>query len=410
MAALTSLPFETVVEILSNLSCLDQFSMTRVSRRFQLISEPLLYRSPILTKSRKTNGTGSTGSSLGILLRTLLTPGREFLASHVRCLRLMTNEVRADHASYFSTDTFIRITLIASKFGINGPLDSKAAQLMVLLDLLPGLQVLQITALRILSCFTQILNSNIATDTLPSGLQSLCEFRSSTAQRSHQISSETLVSYMKLPNIRTITVTSLNYHKSPAIVDAAAGTSGVTHLRFSYAYMPASVLSPVLRVPIALTHFSYSGVAAGNLAVSSFMAALAPLRASLRSLHLCFRNLGDFKLLYPEGSLRDWPMLQTLSCPLMPLLGNGKLNGSPRLMDVLPVSLREFEVLKDLYWSVDEEVEQIVEMLKQKESAVPRLAKLAVVFGCRRRYSMAHQLEVACKAAGVSFVKESFRW
>lgn len=410
MAALTTLPFETVVEILSNLSCLDLSSMTRVSRRFQLIAEPLLYKSPFLTKSRRASGTGATSSSLGILLRTLLTPGREVLASHVRCLRLMSNEVGADHACHFSADTVIRIALIASKFGINGPLESKAAQLMVLLDLLPRLQVLHISPLRILSWFTRILDLNMATDTLPSGLQSLCEFRSSTAHRSHQITSETLVSYMKLPNIRTITVSSLNYHKSPAILDAAAATSGITHLRFSSAYMVASVLSPVLRVPIALTHFSFSGFAAGNHSVSSFMAALAPLRMSLRSLHLYFKNLGEFKLPYREGSLRDWPMLQTLSCPLMPLLGNGKLNGSPRLMDVLPVSLREFEVLEDAYWSIAQEVEQIVEILQQQKSAVPRLTKLAVVRGCRSNYRLMYELKAACRAAGVSFVNESFRW
>lgn len=410
MAALTSLPFEIVVEILFNLSCLDLFSMTRVSRRFQLISEPLLYRSPSLTKSRKTNGTGSTGSSLGILLRTLLTPGREILASHVRCLRLMTNEVGADHASSFSTDTVIRIAMIASKFGINGPLDSKAAQLIVLLDLLPRLQVLYITPLRILSWSTQILDSNIATDTIPTGLQSLCEFRSSTAQDSHQISPQTLVSYMKLPNIRTITVSGLSRNQSPAILDTAAATSGVTHLRFSNAYMQASVISSVLRVPIALTHFSYSGFGDGNFTLPSFMAALAPLRMSLRSLHLDFSKVGKYMLPYPVGSLRDWPMLQTLSCSLMPLLGNRQLNGSPHLVDLLPVSLREFEVLKDSYWSAVEEGEQIVEMLKQKKSAVPRLAKLAVVHSQNHRYRMGYQLPGACKAAGVSLVEESFRW
>lgn len=407
MAALTTLPFETLVEILSNLSCLDLCSMTRVSRRFQLISEQLLYKSPCL---RRTNGPRSTGSSLGILLRTVLTPGRETLASHVRCLHLMSSEVGADHSSHFSNDTITRIALIASKFGIHGPLKSKAAQLMVLLDLLPRLQVLQLTPLRILCSFTWILDSNIATDTLPSGLQSLCEFRSYPAQLSHVVSPQTLVSYMKLPNIRRITVSSLNRYQDSAILDSAVATSGVTHLRFPSASMPVSVLSPVLLVPIALTHFSYSGIADRNFTLPSFMAALAPLRVSLQSLHLHFSKVEEFQLPYPEGSLRDWPMLQTLSCPLLPLLGKGKLNGSPRLMDVLPVSLREFEVLQDSYWRVAEAVEQIVEMLEQKELVVPRLAGLAVVLGRYGSDQRVNRLEVACKTAGVSFVEESFCW
>lgn len=407
MAALTTLPVETLVEILSNLSCRDLCSMTRVSRRFQLISEPLLYRSPYL---RRTNGTGSTGSSVGILLRTLLSPGRETLASYVRFLHLKSSDVGADHSSHFSSDTITRIAFIASKFGIQGPLKSKAAQLMVLLDLLPRLQVLHLTPLRILCSFTRILDSNIATDTLPSGLQSLCEFRSYLAQPSHEVNPQTLVSYMKLPNIRRITVSSLNRYQDSAILNSTVATSGVTHLRFPSAHMRASVLSPVLLVPIALTHFSYSGSGDRNFTLPSFMAALAPLRLSLQSLHLHFSKVEEFQLPYPEGSLRDWPMLQTLSCPLLPLLGKGKLNGSPRLMDVLPVSLREFEVLQDSYWQVAQEVEQIVEMLQQKESAVPRLAKLAVVLGRYGRYQMVKRLEVACKAAGVSLVEESFCW
>lgn len=148
------------------------------------------------------------------------------------------------------------------------------------------------------------------------------------------------------------------------------------------------------------------------------MAALEPLKKSLQVLHLDFGDVGlttsdeeeEFSLPYNEGSLKDWPVLRTLSCSLMPLLGKGQLDGSPRLADVLPVSLRELEILQDSHWWVSEEADQVVEMLGLKEGVVPHLEKVAVVMEWGKSERVLERLVAACKAAGVSFVDESFCW
>lgn len=145
------------------------------------------------------------------------------------------------------------------------------------------------------------------------------------------------------------------------------------------------------------------------------MAALVPLQPSLQYLHLDFGNIdldtGDEPVLvYDEGSLREWPVLRTLSCSLMPLLGKGQLHGSPRLVSVLPPSLRELEILEDSYWHAPEKAEQVVEMLAEKQWAVPYLEKIAVVMESGNTQSVRDKMVVACEAAGVRFVEDSFCW
>ncbi|KAL0636969.1 hypothetical protein Q9L58_004072 [Maublancomyces gigas] len=199
---------------------------------------------------------------------------------------------------------------------------------------------------------------------------------------------------------------------------AAAETSTVTRLRFSYAEMSSWALQYILRVPIALSHFSYSPVDDIDIDLPQLMSAMAPLRPSVQYLHLDFCNVelmtidevDKFILPYDEGSLRSWSMLRTLSCSLMPLLGNGQRDGSPRLMNVLPAGIRELEILEDCIWSIPEKVDQIVEMLAQKDWVVPCLEKLAVVLKLVKCQRATDELTIACEAAGVSFVEDSFVW
>lgn len=415
MAAITTLPRETLDEILSNLSCPDLASMTRVSRHFHFISQPLLYTSPYLGERPETTGSGSICSSLGILLRTLLIPGHEILASHVRSICLVSEAVHIDKSSHYSNDTFNRFISLASKFSIHAPTRSHAGQFMVLLDLLPRLEVLHISRPVVLSSVAHILKSNITTAALPCGLQSLSELHCYSARTIYSISSHTLVVFMKLPRIRIIDVPDVRTYMDSVIFNAAAASSAVTHLRFSYANMSPSAISQVLLVPIALTHFSYTASMGCGFDIESFMAALTPLRVSVRSLHLDFRQVGGIPIDYDEEfqigndgwSLREWPFLQTLSCSLMPLLC---LKGSPRMMNLLPVSLRELGILRDLYGKDPEEAEQIVEMLEQKQWAVPRLGELSMELGWGASEGVVNQLTMACKAAGVSLVQESFCW
>lgn len=206
-------------------------------------------------------------------------------------------------------------------------------------------------------------------------------------------------------------------YADPLGFNAAAASSAVTHMRFSWPNMSHSVLSQVLLVPIALTHFSYTALTGRGFDIQSFVAAITPLRVSLRSLHFDFSDVAlmtgydddgdddeEFQKPHYEVSLRDWPLLQTLSCSLMPLL---QLYDSPRLMNLLPVGLRELEVLRSSDWLIDEEAEHILEMLGQKQWAVPRLEKLVVDPKWRGGEDVRHTLKVACETAGVRFVEES---
>lgn len=416
MTILNDLPYETLVETLSLLSCADLLSATRVSCRLHHISQPLLYKAPCLTK---TPSSGAARPSLEIFLRTLLTPGRESLASHVRSLSLQWDGIVAEPASQYPTDSIAVITAMASKLNIRNPLKSQGAQLMLLLDLLPRLHVLRLSPPNSRSSFTRLLEASMAAGMLPRGLQSLREIHCPRADTGNEISPVRLLKFFKLPCIRSIDVPSVDrYNLSVPTMEAAAATSPVTHLRLSHATSSLWVLGYVLGVPIALTHFSYSAVSDGCFNLPCFMATLAPLRPSLQYLHLDFGDVGftssdeeeEFQLPYDEGSLREWPVLRTLSCSLMPLLGKEEREGSPRLANVLPPSLRELEVLQDCHWEIWQGANQVVEMLAQKESAVPHLEKLAMVMGWGGSQRVVYELTAACEVAGVSFVKESFCW
>lgn len=352
--------------------------------------------------------TGATCTSLGIFLRTLLTPGREELASHVRTLRfefeIVTDEPRE---VYWSGSR--------SHLPISYPLLSHGRQLMQLLHLLPRLQVLHFSPPSYRPTFRHLLESAAHTETLPCGLQSLREVHCPSTDDCDGVSFRTLLVFLQLPQICRIEVTSINrfsYSESP--VEGSVSSSTATHLRFSRAGLPDWLLSQVLLVPIALTHFWYSAIPTSGFQMSSFMATLGTLRPSLQYLHLDFGDTtltsDELPLLYNDGSLREWPVLRTLSCSLLPLLGGGRWDGSPRLMNVLPPGLRELEILQDIYWSVAEKTDQIVEMLAEKRWAVPGLAKLAVVVESGLTYGALDDLVVACEAAGVSFVKDSFPW
>lgn len=153
-----------------------------------------------------------------------------------------------------------------------------------------------------------------------------------------------------------------------------------------------------------------------NRPLPAFMKTIAILRSTLRNLKLDFAGEPpfedeEFELPFPEGSLRDWPVLQVLRCSLVPLLGRGVTEESARLVDVLPPGLRELEVLRDWRWGEDEAVRQVVEVLGKKKDAVPGLVKVAVFgAGGSGGEGGVQELVRACDRAGVCFVQELAGW
>lgn len=406
MAVFADLPYETVVEILSLLSCAHLASTIQVSRRFHDISQPLLYTAPCLATTLAP--TLPVPSSLGIFLRTLLTPGREALGSQARSLRLNLDDFLPGFK--YPDETMVLITAMAAKLGITNPVSTPGAQLMLVLDLLPRLHTLYISPpnARFLESAT----------TLPQGLRSLHTLHYVRTQQIDFVKPRRLLRALGLPCLQELHVPSISRYSIPlAAMAAAIGTSPLTRLRVSHAAVSPAVLLHVLAVPIALTHFSYTAASRCSFDLPRFMHALRPLRTSLVCLRLDFCGLGLMTeaegtpdgVPYVEGSLREWAVLRTLCCSLVPLLGRMKDEGSSRLVDVLPMGLRELQVLLDWNWGVEEVVEQVVEVLAQRW-VVPRLEKLAVGMEWGGTQRSVDRLVGACEAAGVSFVEEVSCW
>lgn len=411
MAVLASFPYETLSQVLSLLSGHDLASTARVSRRFLFVSQPLLYKAPHLRKSPGGNSTAI--SSLRIFIRTLRTSGRESLASHVRSLYFEWDDTRGwrDNRS-----RRVSPTLTESDPGIGDTPESQGEQFMLLLDLLPQLQVLRLSSLNFHPSFSSLLKTSADHETLPCGLNSLRKVHFTRTESCHGIPCDTLAVFLQLPRIRIIDLSNINRLRiSSREMKNAASSSPVTHLRFSHADIPHWLLGQVLMAPIALTHFSYTTAPIPLLTLSGFMAKLAPLRPSLQYLHLNFANSSFHPYIvdhlpHEEAPLREWPVLRTLSCDMMTLLGYGRPGSSRSLMDVLPPCIQQLEILPDGFCCLVDNEDKLLEMLAVKQRAAPRLERLAVVVEPWESQYDLGTLVTACEAAGVSFVQDSFLW
>lgn len=394
MPAFSNLPYEILGNIISHLPCSDRARIAGLSRRLHDISQPLLYTAPYLPKCPENLDSPVSRPSRQLFLRTLLTPGGATLAAHVRSLRIEWDSTESEHDNDNDclSDSHTVRCAIASRLNLNYPLRTQGAQLMIIFDLLPQLRVLHLIPPDGISTpsrysFARFLERSISPGTLPLALHSLLSFHCAhfTFAGISGVSGRTMLMLLKLPNINTIDVPNFTRHKiSMFLLHGVAVPSAVKKLRFSSANMPPWALSFILRTSTALTHFSYS-TPNGFFDPVGFMKVLVPLRTSLRSLHLditdaCMATVEyqGLDLPYTAGSLRECTALQTLRCGLTPLLGAGPRVDRSRLVDVLPVGLRELVILPDPYWSLAESVAQMEELLRCKVE-MPVLERVAVV-------------------------------
>lgn len=429
MSELQDLPNETIVEILSSLSSANLAQMSLVSHRFHSISQSLLYKAPCLIKTpmfRKSR------PSLEVFVETLLTPGRETLANHVRSLIWHQDSRQPNPAMPSGGET----TLFAApsrRLNLRQLARTEHAQFLLLLHLLPSLQVLTIYPTSNYSLNNFIELSSVlysSTPILPIALLSLREFHCAHAMYAGAINTKMLLALFLLPRISSIDVRAEIYYNGSCTLSTAAGTSHLTKLRFRNSIHSPRELSLVLAVPRALTHFSYSATPGYLHHLVGFTDSLHPLRDSVEYLHLEFpstvregvhrarlsqqsRYVCGSRAYYSDefagGSLREWNVLRSLSCSLSPLIGT-KIGGPSRLVDVLPGGIRELEILEDRYWSYENVVDMVVELLGRKEVAVPLLERIAVVH-CQGEDLQAEELlGVACIKAGVALVEDSFCW
>lgn len=127
MAAPDNLPNELFGEIFSHLNFQDLVLACQVSRRFNTLAEPYLYRVTSVQTSR-----------VHFLLHTLLS--RPMLGSHVRHVNVMR---LGGFASFPTAQPDVALLRTgAERFGVKQPIGSEAAELLLLLHLLPSLDVL----------------------------------------------------------------------------------------------------------------------------------------------------------------------------------------------------------------------------------------------------------------------------
>lgn len=424
MASLDNLPSETLIEILSYLPCADLATTCRVTRRLQDVSEAVLYKDLCLTETFDSN---VYRPSLEILLRTLLTPGRETLRLHSRSLQF-----EWDFESRPTTPSPKDIAVFSAcsfRLGLQYQRMNHIGQFLLLLHLLPSLRVLHIIPPIRRSSIATFKGANnmalvFATEHPPPALQSLQEFRCSSDDIFAGVTPMTLMALMILPCMNYVAVY-VDYSYRPTVpkMEAAARTSPVKKLRLTDCHLCPSTLSLILKLPIALTHFGYSAVHDGDF--STFMDALSPHQSTLQYLHLDFFNMVETDSEEEEEevvvvastgmaattttgtSLREWPALRTLSCSLTPLLGKGPSTLS--LAEVVPPRLRDLEILGDDDWSYEGVVAQVVDLLEKKATAVPCLQRLAVTV-VDTDVEAQTELRVACEAAGVRLVEDFFCW
>lgn len=415
MTVLEWLPYEVLTEILSHLPCADLATACRLSQHMRTVSKPLLYRA--LSFATRYLATPSTAE---LLLQTLLSPGGDRL-THQACSLCVQWDGISSQARHPHPDLTKNTTVedAGMKHGLNISCASQGARVALLVLLLPRLRVLDMTAAHP-DFFNNFMEARSSPAFAQDILLNLRKFRYSSDDRNVGLTPAALLTVLNLPCIRDVEVHILRFREFPFTTFNVAATSTVTHLRFTKANLHPLFLEWVFKIPIALTHFSYSGER-GTIDFNppAFGRALALLRRRLEFLHLDLTEvaLGDDGQTgsFPQtiGSLRDWPALRTVSCPLMALLGHGvELHHPPSFAYMLPVKIAELEILKDKYWPLASD--QVLELLNDK-SAVPALRTLVTAVDNRLDLGSQCVLRVPCKAAGVdlvdnSWAKDSILW
>lgn len=376
MSVLNYLPNELLVGILSHLHHPDLARVCRVSSHLNTIAEPCLYQLVSLSSWGKPGP-----SPFHIIILTLLS--RPLLANHVRYLNLSwhaTPNIRsANDPSPQVLPGMSILTAAATSVGLHHPPHSDGVQILLLLHLLPDLEVLDLIPPSEPDQFFEFLNEQaiLSTVPLPIALQSIPAIQyhwsdtgSDWDDAEIKLNPSTLLALFGLPSIRTIDVRFLcnvNIEIDWNDVTYHVGSSTVTDLRFGYGDVSAYSFEKILPIPRALTHFSYGAISPGGRRLFDscrFRRALESAKDTLQSLVLCFSDEVDTDVdgevanwTFGIGSFWDWLALRRIQCSLSTLLGEGRLVRTLRLVDVLPVGIREFEIEMDKFWSFEKTVE-----------------------------------------------------
>lgn len=394
MPVLEYLPTEILRQILS---CLDPFDLREISAAshfFKIIAEPYVYA--VL---------GCHSHWLTPTLRAIAT--QPALARHVRGVHFgrWTNKVlnrsSSDSALFSATAsqpglsaTHWRIKLrdtrsaaepwseVAQPWSDERPFWSEEAQALLLLHLVPNLESLSIRGSPLLSEFIEN-TLTIPIESLP--FRSLRNIAVNEFSQCSSVSATMLLALMRFPLLREVIVdlefVEFGTHDESVVdsITAFARQSSITHLSMHFGNISTSMLQHFLQVPRALTHFSYN-----DDGLRYYLHDTTPLRSALRTLSPTLQSLSLDCLLALQlgkpgeqtvGSLHDWPALTTVKCSLPALVGT-RVTATSRLVDLLPMGIRELQLRRtarmsrlesDEEWTVAEMTDQLVEVLQSRE-------------------------------------------
>lgn len=381
MSVLENLPNEILAGIISCLCFRDLVQTSRVSRLLRAIAERFLYKDVRLDGPRP----------IGALLRTILS--HPAIAKHVLFLEISWEFNLADGPDCWlgphDTCGLEPATAETMRVGLQSELRWQGTQVVHLLHLLQNLRALLLFPPDIPDVFDHFLERTelLPAESLPAGLKSVRDIELWWGTGDRGVTPESLMTIFKMPSVRGINiqiVEATDEVGSHLASVSSAGISSVTNLSLNFGSISASSLGRVLQMPRALTNFSYL-IGCESLHpfnAPAFGLALRTVRATLQHLTLTFTDdmlldFGDTKEHQTIGSLRDWPVLRSLRCPLMPLLGRAPHAAESRLVDVVPMAIREFATDFDSFWGISEMVNQVTEMLEQMTAC--GLEHLAVV-------------------------------
>lgn len=412
MPLLESLPNEVLGEIFSYLPCKYLARNSLASRRLCAISVPYLYRTLL-----------PTSWGLRILLRTLLS--RPILANYVRSLAFDWTSLDARSNRLHLTDLTL-LTAAAERFGLEYSLDSRGTQLILLLHLLPCLEHLNLRPPHHYDGFDEFMDNQayLSSDTLPIGLRSVREIRCYWPCMDTSVTPESLLTMMLLPAIRVLDIQMMADMKIHGVeLNEWTGMSAITDLGFGKSDIKAWSLERILKIPKALERFSYEySTADGTWCFDApgVGRALELHRQTLQYLVLVFgdglateEEDGDdgddgMGIVSAIGSLREWPVLCKIKCSLTLLLGKGPEVAVARLVDVLPLAIREFAVDTNCFWARYKIADELVHMLELRK--VRGLHWLKVLDLGWYMDDEEERVRASCEAAGVSLVVRSSDW
>lgn len=364
MPVLQSLPIELLRQILSCLNPRALCQVSLVSRLFNSLAESFLY----------TSLGGYPGWLLPRLCAILSRPDQVRHVHRIEFGCWVERPPTPDNRILFSTK--------AKELGIPDIGWSYDAQALFLLQILPDVRELSLDHTPLLRRFIE---NTITTPIENLPFKSLVKFECCEYSQRSSVTLSMLLALMRIPSLREITADmegSDRYTHDPSVVDsiiAFAGLSRITHLSLHYGNTTTSMLTHILRMPQALTHFSYTDDEQYSYVsdTTPFQTALRVVRPTLQSLFI--DKLLALQLRKPDtqtiGVLRDWPALTSIKCSLPALIGLGP-ESTTRLVDVLPMGIRVLAIRRkdEKRWlfkyggqrTVEEMTDQLVEVLQTR--------------------------------------------